>query len=477
MGETLLYMLKPVLDFVPEVKDPKGQIQLKDKVLWTAITLFLYLVCSQIPLYGIYRTADADPLYWMRVILASNRGTLMELGISPLITSNMIIELIANSKLITYDANIPQDKRLLAALEKVLSIVVSFGTAFVYVFAGMYGSVQYIGALKAFLLIVQLTSASVLVLYLDELLQKGYGIGSGTSLFIATNICENIFWKSFSPVTIRTENGIEFEGAFIALVHFLITKPNKLSALYLAFYRSNLVNLHHIVATVFVFFVVIYFQGFQVDLRLESHQVRGATTTFPIKLFYLSNTPIILQTALISNLHTMSNLLYKKFGGFFLVRLLGVWKSNTSTGQDEVVGGLAYYLVPPNSFYDVLNNPGHFAVYLTVVVVSCALFSKFWLELSGRAPKNILQQLKDGNMIIAGNQRDSSMLKYLQRQIPVAAVLGGVCIALLSVFSDLLGAVGSGTGILLAVNIIYGFYESYKKEASPNDNILTSVEF
>jgi protein transport protein SEC61 subunit alpha len=278
-------------------------------------------------------------------------------------------------------------------------------------------------------------------------------------------------------VTVRTENGIEFEGAFIALFHFLITKPNKMTALYLAFYRSNLVNLHHIVATVFVFFVVIYFQGFQVNLRLESHQVRGATSTYPIKLFYLSNTPIILQTALISNLHTMSNLLYKKFGGFFLVRLLGIWKQNATSGQDEVVGGLAYYLVPPSSIYDVVNNPGHFVIYLTVIVVSCALFSKFWLELSGRDTKTVVRQIKEGNMIIAGNSRSASMLHYLNKQIPIAAVLGGVCIALLSVFSDLLGAVGSGTGILLAVNIIYGFYETYKKESNPNENFLSAVEF
>lgn len=78
----------------------------------------------------------------MRVILASNKGTLMELGISPLITSNMIVEMVANAKLIVYDASIPTDRRLLSSLEKLLSIIVSFGTAFVYVFAGMYGSVE-----------------------------------------------------------------------------------------------------------------------------------------------------------------------------------------------------------------------------------------------------------------------------------------------------------------------------------------------
>ena len=477
MGETLLYMLKPILDFVPEVRSSKRQVQLKEKMLWTGITLFIYLVCSQIPLYGIYRTSEADPLYWMRVILASNRGTLMELGISPLITSGMIVELIANSKLITYDARIPQDKRLLESLEKILAFIVSFGTAFVYVFAGMYGSVQYIGTFKAFLLIVQLTSASIIVLYLDEILQKGYGMGSGTSLFIATNICENIFWKAFSPVTLKTENGIEFEGAFIALFHFLMTKPNKLSALYLAFYRNNLVNLHNLVATVFVFFVVIYFQGFQVDLKLESRQVRGATSNFPIKLFYLSNTQIILQSALVSNLHTMSALLYKKFGGFFLVRLLGVWKMNSSDGHEEVIGGIAYYLVPPTGLYDVAVNPGRFVIYLTVMMVSCGFFSKFWLDFSGKNSRDVFRQLHEGNMTIAGHSRDVSIVKQLNRYIPTAAVLGGVCIALLTVFSDLLGAVGSGTGILLAVNIIYGFYEGYQKEANPHESFLSAVEF
>lgn len=93
-------------------------------------------------MYGVFKTSSADPLYWMRVILASNKGTLMELGISPLITSSMIVEMVANAKIITYDPSIPTDRRLLASMEKLLSMIVSFGTAFVYVFAGMYGSVE-----------------------------------------------------------------------------------------------------------------------------------------------------------------------------------------------------------------------------------------------------------------------------------------------------------------------------------------------
>lgn len=92
--------------------------QFKDRALWTGIVLFIYLMCCQIPLYGVYKTTGGDPLYWMRVILASNKGTLMELGISPLITSNMVVEVMANARLIQYDPSIPEDKRLLQATEK-----------------------------------------------------------------------------------------------------------------------------------------------------------------------------------------------------------------------------------------------------------------------------------------------------------------------------------------------------------------------
>ena len=122
----------------------------------------------------------------------------------------------------------------------------------------MYGDISQIGAINAILILLQLFFAGIIVLLLDELLQKGYGLGSGISLFIATNICENILWRSFSPITIKTEQGIEFEGAVIALFHFILTKSNKLHALQYAFYRQNAPNLSNLLATVVVVLVVIY---------------------------------------------------------------------------------------------------------------------------------------------------------------------------------------------------------------------------
>jgi preprotein translocase subunit SecY len=124
----------------------------------------------------------------------------------------------------------------------------------------MYGDIESIGVFKCFLLIFQLVAAGVLVMILDEVLSQGYGLGSGISLFIATNIAENIVWKAFSPFTVTSDSGVEYEGAIIAAVHFLITKKNKVEAMHRAFYRANIPNLSNLFATLVVFFIVIYFQ-------------------------------------------------------------------------------------------------------------------------------------------------------------------------------------------------------------------------
>ena len=139
-------------------------------------------------------------------------------------------------------------------------ILITFGEAIAYVFSGMYGEVSQIGVTHCFLLIFQLVFAGILVMLLDELLSKGYGLGSGISLFIATNISENIVWKAFSPFTVTSERGVEYEGAIIATIHFLITKKNKVEAIHRAFYRANIPNLSNFIATIVVFLIVIYFQ-------------------------------------------------------------------------------------------------------------------------------------------------------------------------------------------------------------------------
>jgi protein transport protein SEC61 subunit alpha len=412
---------------------------------------------------------SGDPFYFMRVILASNRGTLMELGVTPIITSGMVMQLLAGSRIIEVDQSMKEDRALYQGAQKLFAFLITLGEAVAYVMSGMYGSLQELGAGNAVLIILQLFFAGVIVTLIDELMQKGYGLGSGISLFIATNICESIIWKSFSPTTMNTGKGTEFEGAIVATFHFLTSRSNKISALRDAFYRSSAPNLTNLFATILVFFIVIFFQGFRVDLPLKSQQQRGHQGSYSVKLFYTSNIPIILQTALVSNLYFFSQLLYRRFRSNMLVGLLGQW-SDDFNGQSIPVGGLAYYLSPPPSFSALYEDPLHTIIYIMFVLLSCALFSKTWIEVSGSSSRDVAKSLRDQGMTFTG-YRDTSIVKVLDMYIPTAAAFGGMCIGMLTIVADFLGAIGSGTGILLAVTIIYQYHEMVAKEKNQGHSV------
>lgn len=190
----------------------------------------------------------------------------------------------------------------------------------------------------------------------------------------------------------------------------------------------------------------------------------------------------MLESALTSNVFIVSQMLFNRFPENFLVRLIGVWevrltamstklgRTTTDLCHPPVVAqpledsaqlfarsGLVYYMSPPRTLREVATDPIHTAIYIAFMLSACALFSKTWIEISGSSPRDVAKQLKDQQMVIAGH-REGSMYKELKRVIPTAAIFGGAVIGLLSVTADLVGALGSGTGILLCVTIIYGFF-------------------
>ena len=198
---------------------------------------------------------------------------------------------------------------------------------------------------------------------------------------------------------------------------------------------------------------------------MRNKRSRGQQGNYPIKLFYTSNMPIILYSALVSNMYFISQLLYKRYGGNFLVRLLGQWQENEWNGQLHAVGGLAYYITPPSSLADVAAAPLHAVVYTAFMLTACALFSKTWIEVSGSSANDVAKSMREQGMFLQGH-RDTvqSLRKELNRYIPTAAAFGGMCIGALTIVADFMGAIGSGTGILLAVTIIYQYFETYEKE-------------
>lgn len=208
----------------------------------------------------------------------------------------------------------------------VFAIIIAVGHATVYVLTGLYGKPSDLGAGVCLLLVVQLATAALIVILLDELLQKGYGLGSGLNLFIATNVCESIVWKAFSATVVNSGRGPEFEGALVATVHLLLTWDDKGRALREAFWRERLPNVMNLIVTVAIFAVVIYLQGFRVEIPLKSTKFRGYNGSYPVKLFYTSNMPIMLESTLSSNVFIISQMLAARFPSNICVQLLGVWE-------------------------------------------------------------------------------------------------------------------------------------------------------
>jgi protein transport protein SEC61 subunit alpha len=187
-----------------------------------------------------------------------------------------------------------------------------------------------------------------------------------------------------------------------------------------------------------------------VEIPVKSSRQRGMRGSYPVRLFYTSNMPIMLQSALSSNVFLVSQMLYSRLPDNLLVKLLGVWEAREGTSQVLPASGLVYYMSPPLNITDALTDPIHTAIFAVYMLVACAAFSKTWIEVSGSSPRDVAKQLKEQGLVMAGH-RDESMYRELKRVIPTAAAFGGACIGALSITSDLMGALGSGTGILMAV--------------------------
>ncbi|KAI9259943.1 SecY subunit of pre protein translocase [Helicostylum pulchrum] len=463
MGLRALHMLKPFMAVLPEIESPLRKVPFNERILYTAVTLFAFLVMSQVPLYGIISSESSDPLYWMRVVLASNRGTLMELGVLPILSSGMIMQLMASANVIRVDYSLKEDRALFCGAQKLFAVLIATVQAVLLVFTGLYGNAAELGSVRCAILVAQLIFSSTVTLLLDELLQKGYGLGSGINIFVAANVCQNIFWKSLAFTKVATFRGTEYEGAVISLFHLIMSRTDKARALKDAFYRTDLTNVMSVLATLLTFGLVIYLQGFRVELPVKSNRLRGQRGSYPIKLFYTSSMSVMLQSALFANIFLVSQALYTYFGNNILIRILGVWEPMAESNQLTATGGVVYYLTAPHSILEAIFDPIHTVLYVTITLVTCAYLSKAWVDISGSSPRDVAKILKDQQLTIAGF-RDVSMFKELKRVIPQAAILGGVCLGLVSVFADIIGAIGSGAGILMTVMIVFQYFEMFVKE-------------
>ncbi len=459
MPGRFLSLFKPIGRVLPEIKKPERKVSFNEKIFWTALVLIIFLVMTEIPLYGV-ATSASDQFGQLRVIFASNRGTLMELGIGPIVTAGLILQLLAGSSIIKCDMSNSEDRGLFTSASKVFTIVLTAIQAGAYILSGMYGT--NLAGPVIIVIFVQLIMTGIIVMLMDELVQKGWGLGSGISLFIMAGVAQNILWSTFSPPT----------GLFVGSLSSLLGGQQSLVQWAFGSASGVYPSLLGFIATIAVFLIVIYLQGIRIELPMSYAGYKGFRSRYPIKLLYVSNLPVIFASALFANVYFFGQLLWAQFGRpapgtnlFF--QIIGDFNQTTTSNGTSVtpVGGLAYYVTAPRNIQGVIHAPIQAFAYLGIIIAFCAVFSLIWLEVGGLGPSKVAKQLMDSGMQIPGYRRSGRPIEaILKRYIPVVTVLGGIIVGLVAGFSDFLGAFGSGTGILLSVGIIYQYYELLMRE-------------
>ncbi|ACS34481.1 preprotein translocase subunit SecY [Thermococcus gammatolerans] len=431
----------------PEVERPKRRVPLKEKFMWTGVALLLYYILAEIPLYGL-PSQIVDYFSTLRFVLAGRNGSLLTLGIGPIVTAGIILQLLVGSEILRLDLSDPEDRRFYQALQRLFSVFMSFFEAAIYVLAGAFGKVGVdITVAIAILLILQLGLGSTILIMLDELVSK-WGIGSGISLFIAAGVSQQVMVKSLNPMPLP-QNPNELSGAIPAFIQHLIN--GDISG---AIYRPGLPDITKLLATIVVFLIVVYLESMRVEIPLSYGRVtvRGR---YPIRFMYVSNIPIILTMALYSNIQLWARLLASRGYTF-----LGTFNQN-----GYPVSGLAKYTVPPYDVFQLVHHPGHALIYAIQTIFWSVLFGFLWVELTGLDAKSIARQLQRAGLQIPGFRRDPRILeRVLQRYIPYVTFWGSFTLAIVAVLASFLGALGTGTGILLTVGILYRFYEEIARE-------------
>jgi preprotein translocase SecY subunit len=465
MAGRFLSLFKPISRITPEVSPPQRKVSFNEKLFWTGLALALYLVMAEVPLYGV-QTQQGDPFLYLRVIFASHRGSLMELGIGPIVTAGLILQLLAGSGMIQSDMSNPDDRMLFTTASKWFSLVLIIVQASAYIIGGVYSLADPRLSILVFL---QLLVAGIVIMLLDEMIQKGWGIGSGISLFILAGVAQSILWESLSvaPSLGGDPETIKSFGAIPSLIQTFLQGAFTPSYLYNRFGQQNLPTMLGLFTTIVVFLVVIYAEGVRVELPISYAGYRGFRSRYPIKLLYVSNLPVIFASALFANVYFISQLVWSNYNPRNLnpwLNILGMYQS-TEQGSATPIGGFVYYVIPPRSITELLADPLRGVLYTGILIVFSIVFSLTWLEVGGLGPSTVAKQLLDSGMQIPGFRRSEKPIgQILKRYIPTVAVLGGALVGLIAGVADFFGVFGSGMGVLLSVGILYQYYQLLVQE-------------
>lgn len=465
MGE-LLDRMEPLLSRMPAVKPPEGHVHFKNKLMWTAAVLLLYFILTNIPVFGLAANS-VDIFEYYRALLAGAQGTILHLGIGPIVTASIVLQLLRGADLIKINTSDQRGQVLYMGLQKLLIFVMIFIEALPNVFGGWMTADPAVAAIFGgssavvmLLIFLQICLGGVLIMFMDEVVSK-WGIGSGVGLFIVAGVAQGLVNGLFNWSSSGSVDGFA-TGFFPRLFQVIAEGAN-----FIDYFGLQILAL---ITTIVLFFVIVFVESTRIEIPLAHANVRGARSRFPVKLVYASVLPMILVRVLQANVQ-MIGMILSNFG----INILGEFNGTTP------VSGLMWYLAPINQPQDWMwwlsnfTGAGHavweilirIGIDCLVMIVGGALFAIFWVKTAGLDSKHVARQIQNSGMQIPGYRRSPAVLeRYLDRYIPRVTVIGGVFIGLLSVVANMLGIIGfvGGTGLLLTVSIIYRLYEQIANE-------------
>ncbi|WP_440945487.1 preprotein translocase subunit SecY [Methanosarcina sp. T3] len=474
---TLRDTLEPFFNKLPAVASPEKHVHFKDKLWWTLGVLVLYFALANVPLFGMSQDS-IDLFESYRAFFAGASGSLVLLGIGPIVTASIVLQLLVGADIIKMDLSDPKDQAFFQGAQKFLVFVMIILEALPQLLGGYIqpdpGLAATLGVglgVITLLLLVQIFIGGTLILFMDEVVSK-WGIGSGVGLFIVAGISQQIVTGIF--------NWELEEGLPVGLIPKWIYIAQNTGADYL-FSGEGLMfllvrgGILALLSTVTIFLLVVYVESTRIEIPLAHSAVRGARGRFPVKLIYASVLPMILVRALQANIQMVGIILASR-GITFLGEFSG----------SKPLNGIMYYLAPIHSPYDWIPSlvresfasygataPAIWQIGLHVLADAIMLigggiiFALFWIETTGMGAKPTAQKIFNSGMQIPGFRRNiGSIEKVMQRYIPKVTVIGGAFIGILTLIASLLGTLGSagGTGLLLTVSIVYRLYEDIASE-------------
>ena len=447
--------------YLPQIPKPKRKVSLQTKLLWCGACVCVYMVMGQTPLFGA-TTPEFDFLAFARVIFASQQGSLVELGIGPIVTAGLLMQLLRGSDILKFDFKKPEERGIFQTATKMLTYFVIIIEGAVYAWA-VYGPNINDPTILG-VIIGQLIGASIIVMFMDELIQKGWGLGSGISLFIACGVAQQILWSLFSPLAAG-------DGGMIGIFPFIVQQA-QLGMLFEwtgfmdVFFRSNqLPSIFVLLLTIAILLILVYTQGMKVEIPIVSTKYRGFAATYPIKLMYVSNIPVILASALTANALFMGQMLWSQLNPRNASPLFNILAQYDPTSPGNPIGGIVYYITPPRGLDILALDPTRGVLYVLFMIGIVVVFGKLWVELGGLSSKKAAQNLLDADVVIPGFRRSNKPVEMLlDKYIPSVTILGSVILGLIAGVSDILGVFGSGIGILLTVDILINYYNQLVRE-------------